>query len=851
MSINEAPATLRDVFYRYCLYGSDSHEIKESALGLDSRNFIKLFRDSSITDYVKAHDLDLIFIKSKEQAGNSSGNITSKNSNTIQSKYKHNQTTTLIKKRKLKFSDFKIAVTMLAAKLDMPKKALSDYLIQATATGPGNNGGTVAKPQKFHDDESTYTGVHKNGGPTSVDSHSMDRLVNRQYKPSKTLRHQLLQNNGRGNAQNINSANTHQQFDNKLRMNTTISSLDSSSNTVSRSSPPGKEFHCTVTPIYNEIDMNDAETPMVRLENQDNSNQFQSLVPGLHTKSEHGPLHEIFVLYCAGNSQSISDARSLGAPSSHAVSVRTQDGKSKNIVPLLDSFKFSKLCKDANLMEEKGMGGLRYHDLDLIFLKSKGKSPMKYQAYGKVGNSAARKLDWTAFKHALAFIATKLGITPSELEHYLVIVLQNGPRNSGGTLALPNRFHDEKDAYTGVHRNGGPITVETEKLGLHLHVDRRYKRDNNLREKLRDNKSSQYNRQIDSNKVEETGCDIFRQKVRSVINTTTYQGDNYNDQGASDPNWKSVFQFGVPIDHPSSMDVNRDSKGPRTNVDFSRLASAATKSTAAKVVQQQKLADYNNRDGNGMDEFENKDDDDGNDNNYDDTTFNNEEISINNNNNNNNNRYHNMEVAKEQEGDTTSKLLSLEHHERLVYIFSEVAGGPQGSLDSNQWIELCKMCGVLSDKDVEHEGQSTIRPHDCITIFMRAKKNAGFGARRMELEDFLLVAIPNLATTMNVDLDLLSQNMLEMYISEMMNGYNGSLSQNNSPRPSRHFTSKSRDRTSSEENRRTTNDGRGEREREREGKRSSFDVVSFAKAAEDAIIKAIDPNLDNSSTESY
>ena len=103
MSIDNAPTTLRDVFYRYCLYGSDSHEIKESALGLDSRNFVKLCRDSSVTSYIKPHDLDLIFIKSKEQANNSTSLP-----NNISYKHKHNQTTSQIKKRKLKFADFKI-----------------------------------------------------------------------------------------------------------------------------------------------------------------------------------------------------------------------------------------------------------------------------------------------------------------------------------------------------------------------------------------------------------------------------------------------------------------------------------------------------------------------------------------------------------------------------------------------------------------------------------------------------------------------------------------------------------------------------------------------------------------------
>jgi len=28
-------------------------------------------------------------------------------------------------------------------------------------------------------------------------------------------------------------------------------------------------------------------------------------------------------------------------------------------------------------------------------------------------------------------------------------------------VAQPNKFHDDKDLYTGVHKNGGPTTVDT------------------------------------------------------------------------------------------------------------------------------------------------------------------------------------------------------------------------------------------------------------------------------------------------------------------------------------------------------------------------------------------------------
>lgn len=33
-----------------------------------------------------------------------------------------------------------------------------------------------------------------------------------------------------------------------------------------------------------------------------------------------------------------------------------------------------------------------------------------------------------------------------------------------GTKAEANKFHDDKSLYTGVHANGGPSTVDTDKV---------------------------------------------------------------------------------------------------------------------------------------------------------------------------------------------------------------------------------------------------------------------------------------------------------------------------------------------------------------------------------------------------
>ncbi len=41
-----------------------------------------------------------------------------------------------------------------------------------------------------------------------------------------------------------------------------------------------------------------------------------------------------------------------------------------------------------------------------------------------------------------------------------------------GTVAVANRFHDDPNTYTGVHKAGGPTTIDHDKQGLDQLLDR-------------------------------------------------------------------------------------------------------------------------------------------------------------------------------------------------------------------------------------------------------------------------------------------------------------------------------------------------------------------------------------------
>lgn len=110
------------------------------ALEMDNRQFAKLAKDTGILDKkLTSTDVDLIFNKVK---GNPSI-------------------------RKIKFAQFEDAITHFATKKGVKTEVVIDTLVKK---GGPSFSGTKADFVKFHDDKSTYTGVHTKGGPTTVDN---------------------------------------------------------------------------------------------------------------------------------------------------------------------------------------------------------------------------------------------------------------------------------------------------------------------------------------------------------------------------------------------------------------------------------------------------------------------------------------------------------------------------------------------------------------------------------------------------------------------------------------------------------------------------------------------------------
>ena len=106
---------------------------------LDGRQFAKLSKDCNILDKkLTATDIDLIFAKVKAKTA-----------------------------RKISYAQFESALEQCATKKGITK---AELVKRIEAVGGPKFQGTKAEYVKFHDDKSTYTGVHVNGGPSTVDA---------------------------------------------------------------------------------------------------------------------------------------------------------------------------------------------------------------------------------------------------------------------------------------------------------------------------------------------------------------------------------------------------------------------------------------------------------------------------------------------------------------------------------------------------------------------------------------------------------------------------------------------------------------------------------------------------------
>lgn len=106
---------------------------------MDGKTFAKVAKDCKLLDKgLTATDIDLIFAKVKDKA-----------------------------ERKISYAQFENALKLCAEK---KKNSVDDVKAAVMAAGGPKFAGTKADAVKFHDDKSLYSGIHANGGPSTIDS---------------------------------------------------------------------------------------------------------------------------------------------------------------------------------------------------------------------------------------------------------------------------------------------------------------------------------------------------------------------------------------------------------------------------------------------------------------------------------------------------------------------------------------------------------------------------------------------------------------------------------------------------------------------------------------------------------
>jgi len=396
---------------------------------MESKQFVKLFRDTKLLDgkYTQT-DADLIFTKVKSKGA-----------------------------KRITFEQFNLALGFVAEKKGCALDALIERL--ASAEGPILTG-TVADNVRFHDDKSTYTGVHQHGGPTTIDAGRSNYTDLSQFadRSNANVRGVKGLREGEGDAKASPPTQGRKVVAGK------VEAADKGKKTWETENP---ELDACIQEFFLIFDLNGnghisvdeyikvsgklaLEVPQL----QSDYKQFDSIDVNKNGIIEYSEWHSYFkdVLLrdpaaakklCAaatkisgmkerGEINFEDGSASLGAL--HSAFLAFSGGQSE-----LDGRSFVKLLKETKVIEKD----FSTTDADLTFAKVKS-------------GPAARKITFTEFENALILIAEKKKVSEDAIRQK--IETTQGPTYNA-TKAEYTKFHDDKSTYTGVYAQGGPEAV--------------------------------------------------------------------------------------------------------------------------------------------------------------------------------------------------------------------------------------------------------------------------------------------------------------------------------------------------------------------------------------------------------
>eukprot|EP00903_Cladosiphon_okamuranus_P014895 g13793.t1 len=362
---------LRQVFLDFTSFGAGQSGSSE----MDSAKFVKLAKDCKLVGKsLSTTDLDLIFTKVKDKTA-----------------------------KKINFDTFVEAVRLISEKIG---KSTDDVITTiVSAKGPTTGEATVADNVRFHDDKSTFTGVHTSGGPTTLDSHNVDMANQLDRSEGADVRGvKEYQNSTRGSGSSAVPR----------RSQEVVRRVSNDKNPARRKSSGANKGGAAATP---------AASPRKKSSSAAAPRESTSIgAIGAAAVGEDGSVQDL--------EQRVADVFVA-----FASTVAKASGD-------MDSAKFFKLMGDSGLAGK----AMSRTDCDLIFTKTCSTS------------GCVKKIHYDAFrKYAIAFVAVKL-----ETDEGTIMSKIAGVKgvSSSGTVAQASRFHDDKSTYTGSHAAGGPTHVD-------------------------------------------------------------------------------------------------------------------------------------------------------------------------------------------------------------------------------------------------------------------------------------------------------------------------------------------------------------------------------------------------------
>jgi len=362
--------------------------------GMDSARFFKLCKDGHLFNRsFRTNDVDIVFANYRI------------NGTEYKKLFCANESEVVVNERKLKgqrrmdYKGFKAALSNVASRRGEDFESMARKLIDTTAGAPSISG-TEALPNRFHDDERTFTGVYKQGGPTMVDREkmTMEQLTDRFKKATVrgTPLHVAL---GPG---------IHQQF---------YYQDGDNNNDLGSFGGSGADHHFMppAAPAYGS----DQQVNHVKPLKENTIVSARSLADDNIRDEAKVAMRGVFEEY---------SKMSRGFSSSASKASTTPGGPEDGV----DSSRLLKLCNDAMLFGKL----FRTNDVDIIFTRNK--------------REGGRKLAFDGFMHALYEVSIKKNVTFMELLDQVSFATTSAAAASSSSsfVASASKLNQSSDFYS-------------------------------------------------------------------------------------------------------------------------------------------------------------------------------------------------------------------------------------------------------------------------------------------------------------------------------------------------------------------------------------------------------------------